>query len=309
DETQLPDERYAIRLVYFDQNQIRELKRIYDARLNAFLREVDAAWDVVHHLYEKRKKTFLGFSKNVVDFEDLMEKMMPSKWVKERKAINNDPDELHWNKLQFRDPPNTFVEKNNRTYTAEIKNVGEKINYLQRKLQEMFGYQNPVERVVIDERLNMLEKEFNRFIYEINPHHLQPGLLLDVDMTTTKRKQYMMKGMANVLNEFLHGISQGFADAAFASFKRRRSTVRTDIDQSFGDETEGESASSLAYSGGMSGGGSSDGGNDTPPPAASAPPTGGGGGGSDAGGGVKGSADVTPKSYEDKLKEMGLKEL
>jgi hypothetical protein len=39
--------------------------------------------------------------------------------------------------------------------------------------------------------------------------------------------------MANVLNEFLHGVSKGFQDAAFASFSRRRSTVREDISQSF----------------------------------------------------------------------------
>jgi hypothetical protein len=39
--------------------------------------------------------------------------------------------------------------------------------------------------------------------------------------------------MANVLNEFLHGISKGFQDAAFASFSRRRSTVREDIGMSF----------------------------------------------------------------------------
>ena len=46
-------------------------------------------------------------------------------------------------------------------------------------------------------------------------------------------------GMANVLNEFLHGVSKGFQDAAFATFKRRRSTVRSDISQTFGAE-EGE---------------------------------------------------------------------
>jgi hypothetical protein len=39
--------------------------------------------------------------------------------------------------------------------------------------------------------------------------------------------------MANVLNEFLYGVSKGFQDAAFASFSRRRSTVRADIAQSF----------------------------------------------------------------------------
>lgn len=307
----LPDERYAIRLVYFDQNQIRELKRVYDHRISAFLREVEAVWEVVHELYERDKKSFLGLRKKLTDFEDLTEKLMPRSWVKERKELSEDEDELHWDKLQFRDPANTFVEKNNRTYQVEIKNVGDKLSYLQTRLEEMFGYINTRERVVIDERLNVLEKEFNKFIYQINPHHLQPGLLLDVDLTTTKRKQYMMKAMANVLNEFLHGISQGFADAAFASFKRRRSTVRTDIDQGFSEEEHKETAASLAYS--QSDQGHDDGGAPPPPgnpgnspPPPPPPPS---GGGQPPAGGVKGSADVTPKSYEDKLKEMGLKEL
>jgi len=43
--------------------------------------------------------------------------------------------------------------------------------------------------------------------------------------------------MANVLNEFLHGVSKGFQDAAFAQFSRRRSTVRGDIAQSFATPT------------------------------------------------------------------------
>ena len=55
--------------------------------------------------------------------------------------------------------------------------------------------------------------------------------------------------MANVLNEFLHGVSKGFQDAAFASFSRRRSTVRDDIAMSFStdlvdEEEEGAPASS-----------------------------------------------------------------
>ncbi|MDR2965035.1 MAG: cytochrome C oxidase subunit II, partial [Treponema sp.] len=48
-----------------------------------------------------------------------------------------------------------------------------------------------------------------------------------------KRKKVTLDAMANVLNEFLHGVSKGFSDAAFASFSRRRSTVREDINQSF----------------------------------------------------------------------------
>ncbi len=303
DETQLPDERYAIRLVYYDQSQIRELKRIYDARMNAFIREVDAVMDVVEELYQRSKKKFGGLKKVIKDFEDLAEAVMPKKWVKERQSINSDPDEIQWNKLKYRDPVNTFVEKNNRTYTVEIKNTSQKLKEIKEKLHTMYGYQNPVERVVIEERVNLLEKQFNKFIYEINPHHLQPGLLLDIDISTNKRKQYMMKAMANVLNEFLHSVSKGFADAAFATFKRRRSTVRDDREMSF--ETDSETDAQLRklasqYSAPQSS-------IEETSSLSNNIPSGNSVTSSDSG--VKGSADVTPKSYEDKLKDMGLKEL
>jgi hypothetical protein len=303
DETQLPDERYAIRLVYYDQSQIRELKRIYDARMNAFIREVDAVMDVVEELYQRSKKKFGGLKKIIKDFEDLAEAIMPKKWVKERQTINSDPDEIQWNKLKYRDPVNTFVEKNNRTYTVEIKNTSQKLKEIKEKLHTMYGYQNPVERVVVEERVNLLEKQFNKFIYEINPHHLQPGLLLDIDISTNKRKQYMMKAMANVLNEFLHSVSKGFADAAFATFKRRRSTVRDDREMSF--ETDSEADAQMRklasqYSAPQSS-------IEETSSVSNNIPSGNSVTSSDSG--VKGSADVTPKSYEDKLKDMGLKEL
>jgi hypothetical protein len=110
------------------------------------------------------------------------------------------------------------------------------------KLKTMYGYQYPIQRRVMEERLTFLEKEFNKFDYMLNPYHIQPGLLLDVDITSIKRKKATLDGMANVLNEFLHGVSKGFQDAAFASFSRRRSTVRQDIAQSFSDADNAEEA-------------------------------------------------------------------
>ena len=96
-------------------------------------------------------------------------------------------------------------------------------------------------------RLAFLEKEYYRFDYMINPYHLQPGILLDIDITSIKRKKATLDAMANVLNEFLHGVSKGFQDAAFASFSRRRSTVREDINQSF-SSAGGESSHAPAPS-------------------------------------------------------------
>jgi len=111
---------------------------------------------------------------------------------------------------------------------------------MKERLQDMYGYRYPVQRRVMEERLQFLQGKFNDYDYKINPYHIQPGLLLDVDITSIKRKKATLDGMANVLNEFLHGVSKGFQDAAFASFSRRRSTVREDIAMSFSTEIPGE---------------------------------------------------------------------
>jgi len=105
---------------------------------------------------------------------------------------------------------------------------------MRNRMKQMYDYLYPVERRVMETRLSQLERDYFEFDYMINPYHLQPGLLLDVDITSIKRKKATLDAMANVLNEFLHGVSKGFSDAAFASFSRRRSTVREDINQSFG---------------------------------------------------------------------------
>ena len=181
---------------------------------------------------------------------------------------------------------NSFVEKNNRTYEDRFKNLKHKMKYLRSFLQKMHGFQNPVERVILDERISFMEKRFNEFCHLVNPHHIQPGLVLDIDITTIKRKRYILKSMANCLNEFLYSISKGFADAAFATYSRRRSTVRSDIAQTFADEESGEDLFESAYK------------QET----------------SAAGGEIElpevtGSVDLTPKASPAKKRSSGLKEL
>jgi hypothetical protein len=135
-------------------------------------------------------------------------------------------------------PAETEVEERNRTYLFEKDEVKKRLVLMKEKLNSMYGYKYPMQRRVLEERLDFLEKEFNHFDYMINPYHIQTGILLDVDITSIKRKKATLDGMANVLNEFLNGVSKGFQDAAFASFSRRRSTMRSDIDQHFGDPNE-----------------------------------------------------------------------
>ena len=92
--------------------------------------------------------------------------------------------------------------------------------------------------------------------------------------------------MANVLNEFLYSVSKGFQDAAFATYSRRRSTVRDDITQSFGEEEIGEDLFETAYKTGEE---SSPAGIDIPE--------------------IKGSVNLSPQAKKGKKRSSGLKEL
>ncbi len=233
DPKQLPDERYQLRMIYYDNAQLIEERKYYDAQLKSFEVEVQHLWDVLEMVYVDSK-----FMKAIVDFSDLA-KRQRNKIKKRIKALTGDPlyedIEKVWDEISFLKAGETQVERMNRSYTYEKVKVKRMLILMREKLENMFEFRFPIQRRVMEDRLSFLEIEFLKFEYTLNPYHIQPGLLLDVDITSIKRKKATLNGMANVLNEFLHGISQGFQDAAFASFSRRRSTVRSDIAQSFGE--------------------------------------------------------------------------
>ncbi len=234
----LPDERYQIRLRYYDNAQLNEERKAYEVMIRSFETEVEHLWDVLNTRYEDAK-----FLKRISDFNDLA-KIYKRKIRKNIKEKNGDPlyEDIAkvWDEVSFIKPGETEVEKMNRTFIYEKDKLRKKLIIMRDKLKNMYSYQYPIERRVMEERLAFLETEFIKFDYIINPFHLQPGLLLDLDITSIKRKKATLDGMANVLNEFLHGVSKGFQDAAFASFSRRRSTVRADIAQTFVTEGANE---------------------------------------------------------------------
>jgi archaellum biogenesis ATPase FlaH len=226
----LPDERYQIRLRYYDNAQLNAERDAYKVMVASFETEVEHLWDVLSTRYEDSK-----FLTRVTDFNDLA--ALYKRKIKKVKDLEGSPlyeaVEKVWDEISFVKPVDTEVEKMNRTFLFEKDKLRKKLIIMRDKLKKMYDYQYPIERRVMEERLTFLEQEFNKFDYVINPFHLQPGLLLDLDITSIKRKKATLDGMANCLNEFLHGVSKGFQDAAFASFSRRRSTVRADIAQTF----------------------------------------------------------------------------
>ena len=264
----LPDERYEIRLKFYDAEQLIKEQQAYDKQVEAFKNEIQHLFDVTAAVYDSGKSGF-----RVDDYDDLARRVRGR--VRRYREEQNEPlyedIEKTWNEIVRIRAEETDVEKLNRTYLYEKNLLKQMLGKTREKIDKIFGYENPKTRVILDRRLEFLEREFESFDYLINPYHIQPGLLLDVNITSIKRKKFTLNGMANVLNEFLHGVSKGFQDAAFAAFKRRRSTVREDIDQTF-------SAEGGRPAGGGGGGGAS---------MAS-------GGGESADASVKGKANVTP---------------
>jgi hypothetical protein len=232
DVANLPDERYQIKMRYFDNAQLIEDRKAYDVQIKSFETEIQHLWDLLEVIYQDSKSSF-----KVTDFEDLAKKNRNriKKLIKDKTGdpLYEDIAKV-WDEISFVASAETEVEKANRTYYFEKDRLRTRIIRMRERMKQMYDYLYPIERRVMESRLSWLEKEYFRFDYMINPYHLQPGLLLDVDITSIKRKKVTLDSMANVLNEFLHGVSKGFQDAAFASFSRRRSTVREDITQSFG---------------------------------------------------------------------------
>jgi len=280
DPINLPDERYIMRLKYYDQAQLLQEREAYDLQMEEYKREIEHLYDVVEMVYQSNKSIF-----GVNDFDDIAKKTK-NKIKRKIKGATGDPlyEDMKktWNEVMYIKAGDTDVEKLNQTYVYEKTLFKKMLLKTKDKIELIYGYKNPKARVILEGRVDFLIKDFNEFDYLINPYHIQPGLILDLDITSIKRKKFTLNGMANVLNEFLHGISKGFQDAAFASFKRRRSTMREDIAQSFAAE-EPVPESPVSYSesamAGVTG---------------SAP-------------GVKGKANVTPrkrKADTDDLKEL-----
>ncbi len=236
-EVNLPDERYIIRLKYYDAEQLQKEQAAYDKQMESFKNEIQHLWDVVEAIYQGSKSSF-----KVNDFEDLSRKVAGRIRRDKSKKESTEPlyEEIEkvWNEITLIKAEETDVERLNRTYLYEKNLYKKMLAKCREKIKIIYGYQNPQTRVILDQRVDFLEKEFEAFDYLINPYHIQPGLLLDINITSIKRKKYTLMQMANVLNEFLHGISKGFQDAAFATFKRRRSTVREDITQHFTSEID-----------------------------------------------------------------------
>jgi hypothetical protein len=236
DTAHLPDERYQIRMRYYDNAQLVEERKAYDMQIKSFEAEVRRLWDVLNAANEGANFFFkaAGYAGLTKRNRNRIRKIK----AKSGGALYEDMDKV-WDEISFIQAAETEVERMNRTCVYEKDKIRRMILMMRDKLKSMYDYQRPKERRIMEDRLNFLEGEYRRFESLINPYHIQPGLLLDVDITSIKRRKTTLDAMTNVLNEFIHSVSKGFQDAAFASFSRRQSPAWEDAGRSFsagGDE-------------------------------------------------------------------------
>ncbi|MDR1250106.1 MAG: cytochrome C oxidase subunit II, partial [Treponema sp.] len=243
DPGELPDEHYQIRMRYYDSAQLQEARKAYDTQMQGFETEILHAADILHVIYEDSKSPF-----KVSDFKDLALKMKDR--IRKLKGKNGGPlyedIEKPWDGLSFVKTGETEVEQMNRTYAWEKERLSARLSLMREMIQNLYGeFDYPPERRSLEEQLNFLEREYNRFDYQINPYHLQPGLTLEVDVTSIKRKRVTLDAMSKAINEFLQGAIKTFQEAAFPT----RSNQTGGGGQSFGDLFSSVSAGTLNLSG------------------------------------------------------------
>jgi hypothetical protein len=177
-EANLPDERYQIRLKYYDPEQLQKEHAAYDKQMESYKNEIRHLWDVVEAMYQSNKSSF-----KVNDFDDLAKKVSGS--IRKSKQSTNEPiyEELEkvWNEITLIKAENTDVERLNQTYLHEKNLFKKMLARTKDKIRLIYGFQNPQVRVILDQRLTFLQSEFEGFDYLINPYHIQSGLLLDID--------------------------------------------------------------------------------------------------------------------------------
>ena len=225
-------------MVYLDHEQIESARKAYSLQLKELERNVDEIYQVCHKLYLRDRD-----QKGNADWETLSQKYLSKSRIAQKNEEDEDEengDEKLWNEVLLETPRDTEVLKHNPTFEITRENIDKKFKLVEQLMAKVYGYHITEVRSALEKRIKFIYDSYGEFKALINPYQLQPGLLLDIDITSIKRKRTTMLGMANVLNEFLYSLSKGFSDSAFASFSRRRSTQRDDIDRSFATNVDEE---------------------------------------------------------------------
>ena len=208
DDANLPDERYQITVRFLDEGHLVEDCKAYDAQLKGLEKDAQHLWNLIEVIYQDSKSVF-----KVNDFEDLARKNK-NRIKHLLKDTNSD--------LQYdiaRDWDDISIVRHGK------EPIRTRLTRMRERLTNLSECLSPIERRVMEERLSRLEKEYVRFDHLINPYLLQSGLVVDVDITSVKRKKTTLDSVALALEEFLDTVSRGFQLAAIDTFAKETATL------------------------------------------------------------------------------------
>jgi hypothetical protein len=198
DEDVLPDEHYQIMLRYFSKARLLEEREVYNERLRALSVETQRFWDLLEVIYQDSKSVF-----KVNDFEDLVRK--------NKSRINELIKNRAGGGAGYYDPQNP-VEAPLAAPQGEKQKIQVLLARMEERIKNISDSMYPVERQISEERLSILKNELSCIEDGINPYNLQPGILVDIDLTSIKRKRTTLDSIAAALGRFLNSVSSCFND-------------------------------------------------------------------------------------------------
>ncbi len=226
DAASLPDERYAISLTYYDNEQIRTQRRAYAAQISELQQEVDTLWNVFDQIGAKRRE-----KAGNVDFQVLSQiysqgpppppsffERLLAKFFKTKRSLPkpSEGDKVKlWDEAEIIKPKETVgFDLDNTTYTfnPQKQYITTKLKLLSHKISESFGAEINPQRQILQDRLEFLEANFEDFLKGYNPFNVRPGLFLELRLSTVAKKKTTMRAMGEVLNDFLGIVAKGFVD-------------------------------------------------------------------------------------------------
>lgn len=236
DKNHIPDECFSIRLSYFDNDQLKQMRQAYDRQLEAISDEINKAAEVVEQIfqdwcYENGIQNYETVSQEILKLGKKNQKRWWEFWKTEREEVEE--EDALWNELSFMEAYANETDTTTKRHHAQL--LKEQLKIIKQKVLKIYGNQHPKERFILEERINFLDDSYQKLFSQINPHHIQQGLVLDVDITSVKQKRTTMNALSNVLNEFLFQVSRGFLDQAVEAYtgNRPRSIISDDIDRKF----------------------------------------------------------------------------
>jgi len=229
---EVPDENYRISLEYLDDLQLREARTAYCQQMDEFDQEIVKLIRVFEEVF-KNEKQERGFQ----DYEDIATEVLSAK--KKRKAEVEDLEldrfkgERLWEEISFILPEKSDIEKMNETFVGRRETMKKRFCRLRSRIAGLYRYDYPSERIILEQRLDFLEEQYEEFGRRFNPFHAQPGLFLILLASTIKRRETTINSMSNVIAQFVSRVSHRFVDASFEEFHLRRSLERSPQSGSF----------------------------------------------------------------------------